>query len=341
MQPLPAVVDMETGVHTFFKVLRFVAKHEPVRPDCPPVDGDAGASISISSTFNRVKTVMGVSDSRMNRMCIPDAVVGPLEAFRMVVTSPPIDAEELQRIRDTLLEVLLQVYLREGDDGKAGAPLERIYDLINSQPSESPQEDTIEDSNRSMDTAVELRYASIDRLQTMQEIIPGLWCGSYLPANDKDFLLHHGITHICCCVDVTRFKFPETFMYMKVPVVDNCDAQIAPFFPQTFEFVENALMKSGGGVLVHCGAGISRAPTIVCAYLIRKLKISATAAIALVNSKRPFASPNPAFRRQLREYAQSLNIEHPTAVEEAAIEQEVNQAAIKAVMEANDRSGVG
>lgn len=171
---------------------------------------------------------------------------------------------------------------------------------------------------------------SVDNLKSMQEILPGLWCGSYVPAMEREFLKAHHITHICCCVDVGRFPFPEDFMYMKLPLMDANDADAAQFFPRTFEFIENALIKQRGAVLVHCGAGISRAPTITAAYLIRKLRLSATAAIALVQQRRPFASPNKGFRSQLRAYAEKMSIK------EAQLLQGTSQSAIKAVTAASN-----
>ena len=49
-----------------------------------------------------------------------------------------------------------------------------------------------------------------------------------------------------------------------------------------------------GSVLVHCANGISRSPTIVTAYIIHKLKLSADNALKYVNERRKI-NPNKGF----------------------------------------------
>ncbi|UZJ51242.1 hypothetical protein CBS101457_000562 [Exobasidium rhododendri] len=54
-----------------------------------------------------------------------------------------------------------------------------------------------------------------------------------------------------------------------------------------------------GTVLVHCQAGVSRSVAIVAAYLMRTRLMSLSDAIALIQSRRCQADPNPGFRHQL------------------------------------------
>lgn len=67
-------------------------------------------------------------------------------------------------------------------------------------------------------------------------------------------------------------------------------------------FIEQYLSGGGGGgVLVHCWAGHSRSVSIVLFYLMKKTKRFKTLGEALVfiQSKRPYAGPNPGFISQL------------------------------------------
>eukprot|EP00758_Cryptobia_borreli_P013264 Tbor_TRINITY_DN5817_c1_g2::TRINITY_DN5817_c1_g2_i1::g.6641::m.6641 len=249
----------------------------------------------------------------------------------------------------------------------------------------------------------------------MQEIIPGIFCGSYHQAKDRDLLIENGITHVVCCVggvDNPRL-FQRDFHYLVIPAEDRDGYDILRHFGETFEFIDSALfgqrrvgvrdgssqkvmkgereildcandgekrryrmvvhdgipacpstemtmyMKNRSAdnlvvteeseepcyaeegkleiaddyllscdesqechvsavdmtpyipntkVLIHCGAGISRAPTVVCAYLIKKFQLtSAAPAIQVVQAARPCARPNPGFKKQLDKYASTEN----------------------------------
>lgn len=70
------------------------------------------------------------------------------------------------------------------------------------------------------------------------------------------------------------------------------------------DFIEAGRAK--GGVVVHCAAGISRASTSACAYLLIKEHWTLEAAYARVRGVRPCCRPNQGFWRQLRELEASL-----------------------------------
>jgi dual specificity phosphatase 12 len=57
-----------------------------------------------------------------------------------------------------------------------------------------------------------------------------------------------------------------------------------------------------GTVLVHCHAGISRSVALVAAYLMNTRGVTRDEAIALIQSRRKQADPNPGFRHQLELY---------------------------------------
>lgn len=62
-------------------------------------------------------------------------------------------------------------------------------------------------------------------------------------------------------------------------------------------------------MLVHCQAGISRSPTIVIAYLMKKFNLKLDDAYSQVRSKRPIISPNLVFYSQLMDYESKI-IQH-------------------------------
>ena len=69
------------------------------------------------------------------------------------------------------------------------------------------------------------------------------------------------------------------------------------------EAVQWIAMQSrlGRPVVVNCAQGRSRSAALATAYLMAKFDLDMDSALQRVQEKRPFASPNPAFRKRLRE----------------------------------------
>jgi hypothetical protein len=59
-------------------------------------------------------------------------------------------------------------------------------------------------------------------------------------------------------------------------------------------------LQAGGNVLVHCGAGVSRASYMDCALLMSTFKVSFDSALEIIRRSRPQANPNSGFVDQLR-----------------------------------------
>lgn len=133
----------------------------------------------------------------------------------------------------------------------------------------------------------------------MNQIVNGLYLGSYKDAHNYELLVRSGITHI---VNLSRLPdfYPDSFSYLHIDIEDDEEADINRYFTRTSRFIHNAILN-GGIVLVHCMAGISRSPTIVIAYLVQKRKLSLNQAMLTVKSMRPQIDPNEGFIEQLRE----------------------------------------
>lgn len=276
-----------------FLILRFVAQQE-----------QSGLSSSSPSAFlsrysdgkceNDVDNAIN-SESRNenksngNSLIIPESVARPLEQFRMAITNIPVKEEAVQQTRTALHLALRNTYPNKADELDELCNYNAV--AVGVQPSKKPS----------------FMLNAMYTVQEMHEVFPGLYVGSYHPAANKDFLLNHNVTHILCCIG-TKPRFPDTFTYMTISAQDSPTFNIAKYFLKTFNFIDEALSNTSSGVLVHCGAGISRAPTIVAAYLINKLRLTASAAIALIQQVRFVASPNAGFRRQLLMYQKNLGI---------------------------------
>lgn len=220
----------------------------------------------------------------------PDVnVQAALEHFRMVCTNLPVTRERVISARGVLLDAI-----EKSPNDDVRATWSKAAELVASKAA----------------TNVGPTGSYLDRSCYVQsrlhEIVPRLFVGSYRPANDKDLLKSKSITHVCCCINIPA-RYPNDFKYHVLPAEDVSSFNIRPFFEATFDFIDGAI-SNGEGVLVHCGAGISRAPTITAAYLMRKLHINAQYALQMIATIRTCACPNIGFRKQLVEYEKELGI---------------------------------
>jgi protein-tyrosine phosphatase len=88
---------------------------------------------------------------------------------------------------------------------------------------------------------------------------------------------------------------------------DHPSQDMTQFFETAIAFIGDCI-RGDGRVLVHCGAGISRASTVTIAYLMHDLRLRLDQAYSLVKSVRPCIHPNVGFVRQLRAYEKHLGL---------------------------------
>lgn len=92
---------------------------------------------------------------------------------------------------------------------------------------------------------------------------------------------------------------------MGIPGHDRPSWNIAVYFEQAAQFIDNAL-KNGGKVFVHCVVGISRSATIVIAYLIIYKGMNAAEALTHVFKQRR-VFPNIGFLHHLAELSAKVH----------------------------------
>ena len=101
-------------------------------------------------------------------------------------------------------------------------------------------------------------------------------------------------------------KFPQKYKYKIIREYDVPSANLKQHWAACHQFMEQAI-ESGGVVLVHCYAGVSRSSSTVISYLMRKYGLSLQTAIEHTRSCRWFINPNPGFVRQLRSFERELD----------------------------------
>lgn len=142
----------------------------------------------------------------------------------------------------------------------------------------------------------------------MQEIVPGLFLGPYAAAMKSKLssLQSHNITHIVCIRQTAeahfiRPNFIDVFKYLLLEIADCQTENIIQYIPEVNRFINEAI-SSGGSVLVHGNAGISRSAAFVIAYVMQTYGLPFKEAFVYVLQKRFCINPNEGFTRQLMEY---------------------------------------
>ncbi|XP_030436741.1 dual specificity protein phosphatase 19 [Gopherus evgoodei] len=132
-------------------------------------------------------------------------------------------------------------------------------------------------------------------------IKPWLLLGSQDVAQDLETMKKYGITHVLNVAYGVENAFPNDFIYKNISILDLPETDITSYFPECFEFIEQANMLDGV-VLVHCNAGVSRAAAIIIGFLINSEGLNFARAFSWVKNARPAICPNPGFMEQLHKY---------------------------------------
>ncbi|XP_072882955.1 dual specificity protein phosphatase 5 [Hemitrygon akajei] len=137
------------------------------------------------------------------------------------------------------------------------------------------------------------------------EILPFLYLGSAYHASRPDFL---DDLHITALLNVSRScaeYFKSNYLYKFIPVEDSASADISSHFQEAIDFIDH-VRHTGGKVLVHCEAGVSRSPTICLAYLMKSKQLRLDEAFDYIKERRSTISPNFGFMNQLLHYESEM-----------------------------------
>nr|XP_005575036.1 dual specificity protein phosphatase 2 [Macaca fascicularis] len=133
------------------------------------------------------------------------------------------------------------------------------------------------------------------------EILPYLFLGSCSHSSDLQGLQACGITAVLNVSASCPNHFEGLFRYKSIPVEDNQMVEISAWFQEAIGFID-WVKNSGGRVLVHCQAGISRSATICLAYLMQSRRVRLDEAFDFVKQRRGIISPNFSFMGQLLQF---------------------------------------
>ncbi|GIL44874.1 hypothetical protein Vafri_2331 [Volvox africanus] len=137
-----------------------------------------------------------------------------------------------------------------------------------------------------------------------QKVDDMLYIGSMAAEHNYEGLKAVGITHVLQVAEgLAPSHAGEDLSYRTIQVADTPSEDLVAHFSRCFEFISEAHGK-GGGVLVHCVAGVSRSATVCMGWLMWRHKLSAEEAFRRVHRVRPWVMPNMGFRKQLERFGE-------------------------------------
>ncbi|KDR75468.1 hypothetical protein GALMADRAFT_69019 [Galerina marginata CBS 339.88] len=132
---------------------------------------------------------------------------------------------------------------------------------------------------------------------------PYLYLGPRTSASSA-FIQANGITHVLS-IGSTPASTDSPVIYRRLALIDDPSCSITDVSNAADAFIESAKLK-GGRILVHCSAAVSRSPTVVAAYLMKKCGMSLVEALGVIIRARPAVCPNSGFLKQLKELEVAL-----------------------------------
>ncbi|XP_017575166.1 dual specificity protein phosphatase 2 [Pygocentrus nattereri] len=292
----------------------------PLLLDCRPFLAFCGARVACSHSVNwnsvlmrreraRAGSGMGVGSARpLERMVADRALLRRLragECARVVVLDEASrSVRELRResvaglllraLQEELREDSTEVCFLQGGFDEFAA----LYpDLCLNTPLMCGSPTAVSDPETICSTKTTPLYDQGDPV----EILPFLFLGSAHHSSRRETLERCGITAVLNVSSSCPNLFEQELQYMTLRVEDSLAADIRVLFPEAIRFIDS-VKESGGRVLVHCQAGISRSATICLAYLIHARRVRLDEAFDFVKRRRQVISPNLAFMGQLLQF---------------------------------------
>jgi protein-tyrosine phosphatase len=128
-----------------------------------------------------------------------------------------------------------------------------------------------------------------------------LWVGGLADADELAAGNPHGITTVVSLSEIPVEAKRKGVNYLHIPIEDGEPVPIRQFY-----VIMDAIRKNirWGTVLLHCGVGVSRAPSLAAAYMDAVGYKGIDAAIKEIRQMRPFIHPSSTLLKSIKENLQ-------------------------------------
>lgn len=147
-----------------------------------------------------------------------------------------------------------------------------------------------------------LSSSNCDQIIPNEKNLGAIYIGNLLCAENIELLQKNKITSVISCLNNSKITYDESIIeeHYMIPIEDDENVEMLSLFENTFKIIEDVRRRCN--VLVHCELGVSRSPSIVIAYLMKKKKWCFDDSFKFVKSRRNLIDPNKGFISQLKEY---------------------------------------
>uniref|UniRef100_A0A1I7SVT5 Dual specificity protein phosphatase 19 n=1 Tax=Bursaphelenchus xylophilus TaxID=6326 RepID=A0A1I7SVT5_BURXY len=218
----------------------------------------------------------------------------------------PFDlADALKNKRSDLKSVTTKVISIDGTESEERRGKDGTFEEVDllGDINEDGEEVTVSNRRRKKVERAKKMGFVVDLKPDLQvaEAAANVFLGSQDVAADFQLLKRHGITAIVNAAAGVANLYPKNFDYLRVELLDLPETDILKELPAVLRFIYDNV-NSGGRVLVHCNAGVSRAASIVLAYMIKYNNLSFHESFSKLRALRPAIQPNSGFVKQLIEF---------------------------------------
>lgn len=111
----------------------------------------------------------------------------------------------------------------------------------------------------------------------------------------------YGITAILNCSSESPVYFKDKILYLKIDLDDNFETDLSKVYKIAFDFIDK-----NERVFIFCQKGVSRSPSILISYLMKKTQKDLKYCYEFLKEKRQGVLPNVSFMWQLIKYEKEI-----------------------------------